>query len=90
MEVAGGATAAVWLTGAETRRARTATLMYVGRFSSCCPASFMFALLTCSDFQEVTSLFSAEDFAPVDPTQEVIFPPELMVKHMFHRGGVFF
>eukprot|EP00066_Takifugu_rubripes_P003798 XP_003966667.1 PREDICTED: xanthine dehydrogenase/oxidase [Takifugu rubripes] len=27
---------------------------------------------------EVTSLFSADDFAPIDPTQEVIFPPELM------------
>uniref|UniRef100_H3CM91 Xanthine dehydrogenase/oxidase n=1 Tax=Tetraodon nigroviridis TaxID=99883 RepID=H3CM91_TETNG len=27
---------------------------------------------------EVTSLFNADDFAPVDPTQEVIFPPELM------------
>uniref|UniRef100_A0A8D2ZCK4 Xanthine dehydrogenase/oxidase n=1 Tax=Scophthalmus maximus TaxID=52904 RepID=A0A8D2ZCK4_SCOMX len=29
---------------------------------------------------EVTSLFDAADFAPLDPTQEVIFPPELMEK----------
>lgn len=29
--------------------------------------------------QEVTSLFDASEFAPYDPTQEVIFPPELMV-----------
>ncbi|KAK5874775.1 hypothetical protein CesoFtcFv8_027332 [Champsocephalus esox] len=30
------------------------------------------------DEHEATSLFHAEDFAPFDPTQEVIFPPELM------------
>lgn len=31
--------------------------------------------------QEVTSLFDASEFAPYDPTQEVIFPPELMVNN---------
>lgn len=31
--------------------------------------------------QEATSLFNAADFAPFDPTQEVIFPPELMVNN---------
>lgn len=36
MEVGGGATAAVWLTGAETGRA---ALMYVGYFSGCFHAS---------------------------------------------------
>ncbi|KAK5847441.1 hypothetical protein PBY51_016565 [Eleginops maclovinus] len=30
------------------------------------------------DNDEATSLFNAEDFTPFDPTQEVIFPPELM------------
>ncbi|KAK5891015.1 hypothetical protein CgunFtcFv8_018312 [Champsocephalus gunnari] len=30
------------------------------------------------DAFQATSLFNAEDFAPFDPTQEVIFPPELM------------
>lgn len=29
--------------------------------------------------QEATSLFNPAEFAPFDPTQEVIFPPELMV-----------
>ena len=29
--------------------------------------------------QEATLLFNTADFAPYDPTQEVIFPPELMV-----------
>uniref|UniRef100_A0A673BLN5 xanthine dehydrogenase n=1 Tax=Sphaeramia orbicularis TaxID=375764 RepID=A0A673BLN5_9TELE len=29
---------------------------------------------------EATPLFDAKDFVPFDPTQEVIFPPELMVK----------
>ncbi|XP_037552441.1 xanthine dehydrogenase/oxidase isoform X2 [Nematolebias whitei] len=31
-----------------------------------------------SEEYEATSLFNTEDFAPYDPTQEVIFPPELM------------
>ncbi|KAM7365856.1 hypothetical protein PAMP_016751 [Pampus punctatissimus] len=30
------------------------------------------------DVDEASSLFNAADFAPFDPTQEVIFPPELM------------
>lgn len=37
---------------------------------------------TCSLFQQVTlspSLFNAEEFMPLDPTQEPIFPPELLV-----------
>uniref|UniRef100_A0A4X1TFA1 Xanthine dehydrogenase/oxidase n=1 Tax=Sus scrofa TaxID=9823 RepID=A0A4X1TFA1_PIG len=36
---------------------------------------------TCSLFQQVTlspSLFNAEEFMPLDPTQEPIFPPELL------------
>lgn len=41
MEVGGGSTAAAWLTGAETRRARTAALMFVGYASGCFPASFL-------------------------------------------------
>ncbi|KAG7502397.1 hypothetical protein JOB18_018848 [Solea senegalensis] len=39
------------------------------------------------DTDEVTSLFDAADFAPVDPTQEVIFPPELMSLTKHQRGG---
>uniref|UniRef100_A0A3Q3B804 Xanthine dehydrogenase n=1 Tax=Kryptolebias marmoratus TaxID=37003 RepID=A0A3Q3B804_KRYMA len=38
--------------------------------------------------QEATSLFNMEDFAPYDPTQEVIFPPELMsCKSEYHQSG---
>lgn len=35
----------------------------------------------CVFMQEATSLFSTADFAPFDPTQEIIFPPELMVNN---------
>lgn len=31
--------------------------------------------------QETTALFNTADFAPLDPTQEVIFPPELVVNN---------
>uniref|UniRef100_A0A3Q3GIU0 Xanthine dehydrogenase/oxidase n=1 Tax=Kryptolebias marmoratus TaxID=37003 RepID=A0A3Q3GIU0_KRYMA len=37
--------------------------------------------------QEATSLFNMEDFAPYDPTQEVIFPPELMTLSKGQRSG---
>ncbi|XP_037830392.1 xanthine dehydrogenase/oxidase [Kryptolebias marmoratus] len=36
---------------------------------------------------EATSLFNMEDFAPYDPTQEVIFPPELMTLSKGQRSG---
>uniref|UniRef100_A0A8D0L1Z4 Aldehyde oxidase n=1 Tax=Sphenodon punctatus TaxID=8508 RepID=A0A8D0L1Z4_SPHPU len=32
-------------------------------------------------------LFSAEEFQPLDPTQELIFPPELLVNHHAPVGG---
>ena len=38
--------------------------------------------LICPLFQQVTlspSLFNPEEFMPLDPTQEPIFPPELLV-----------
>uniref|UniRef100_A0A8C4EZG5 Xanthine dehydrogenase/oxidase n=1 Tax=Dicentrarchus labrax TaxID=13489 RepID=A0A8C4EZG5_DICLA len=37
--------------------------------------------------QEATPLFTATDFAPFDPTQEVIFPPELMSLTKGQRSG---
>uniref|UniRef100_A0A8C4EZL1 Xanthine dehydrogenase n=1 Tax=Dicentrarchus labrax TaxID=13489 RepID=A0A8C4EZL1_DICLA len=43
-----------------------------GRENGCCMANGNGA-------EKTTPLFTATDFAPFDPTQEVIFPPELMV-----------
>lgn len=43
----------------------------------------------CSLFQQVTlspSLFNPEEFMPLDPTQEPIFPPELLVGDAPGRG----
>ena len=37
------------------------------------------SLLFGSHLQGCNELFKAEDFTPYDPTQDVIFPPELMV-----------
>ena len=34
----------------------------------------------CYFLQGDNLLFNAEDFTPYDPTQDVIFPPELMVQ----------
>ncbi|KAF3856979.1 hypothetical protein F7725_008838 [Dissostichus mawsoni] len=39
------------------------------------------------DAFQATSLFNAEDFAPFDPTQEVIFPPELMTLSRGQRSS---
>ncbi|AWO95494.1 putative xanthine dehydrogenase/oxidase [Scophthalmus maximus] len=50
-----------------------------GRGKGCCMTNDNGAVRTSEENQEeVTSLFDAADFAPLDPTQEVIFPPELM------------
>ncbi|XP_034409281.1 xanthine dehydrogenase/oxidase isoform X2 [Cyclopterus lumpus] len=50
-----------------------------GRDNGCCMANWSGAEESSEeDVNESKSLFSAEDFAPFDPTQEVIFPPELM------------
>uniref|UniRef100_A0A3Q3H2Y7 FAD-binding PCMH-type domain-containing protein n=1 Tax=Labrus bergylta TaxID=56723 RepID=A0A3Q3H2Y7_9LABR len=38
--------------------------------------------------QEATSLFNPADFTPFDPTQEVIFPPELMSLSKDQRSGL--
>ena len=38
------------------------------------------SLLFGSHLQGCNELFKAEDFTPYDPTQDVIFPPELMVR----------
>lgn len=35
----------------------------------------------CVFMQEATALFNTADFAPFDPTQEIIFPPELVVNN---------
>uniref|UniRef100_A0A8C3YBD2 Aldehyde oxidase 1 n=1 Tax=Catharus ustulatus TaxID=91951 RepID=A0A8C3YBD2_CATUS len=37
-----------------------------------------FLVFTCLLFKVSTSLFSTDEFQPLDPTQELIFPPELM------------
>lgn len=39
-------------------------------------------------FKVSTRLFSTDEFQPLDPTQELIFPPELMVN--FAAYGLFF
>lgn len=39
-------------------------------------------------FKVSTRLFSTDEFQPLDPTQELIFPPELMV--IFAAYGLFF
>ena len=36
--------------------------------------------------QGCNELFKAEDFTPYDPTQDVIFPPELMVSQPMAWG----
>lgn len=52
-----------------------------------CTNSFETSMFSVSDcklnvyLQEAKSLFNAADFEPLDPTQEVIFPPELMVNN---------
>ncbi|XP_076022009.1 xanthine dehydrogenase/oxidase [Genypterus blacodes] len=50
-----------------------------GRESGCCLTNENAVKETVEeDVSEATSLFQAADFAPFDPTQEVIFPPELI------------
>ncbi|XP_070813717.1 xanthine dehydrogenase/oxidase [Chaetodon trifascialis] len=50
-----------------------------GRGGGCCMANGNEAETSSEeDADEASSLFNAADFAPFDPTQEVIFPPELM------------
>ncbi|KAF1371505.1 hypothetical protein PFLUV_G00277480 [Perca fluviatilis] len=50
-----------------------------GRDQGCCLANGNAAEKPLGeDSDESSSLFNAADFAPFDPTQEVIFPPELM------------
>ncbi|XP_029282570.1 xanthine dehydrogenase/oxidase isoform X2 [Cottoperca gobio] len=50
-----------------------------GRDDGCCMTNGNGAEESCEeDVDESTFLFNAADFAPFDPTQEVIFPPELM------------
>ncbi|KAF7207112.1 xanthine dehydrogenase/oxidase [Nothobranchius furzeri] len=49
-----------------------------GQKDGCCMMNGSEALRDSKDSDEVTSLFNTADFAPFDPTQEVIFPPELM------------
>lgn len=36
-----------------------------------------------SSFQKSPQLFNKEDFLPLDSTQELIFPPELIVSRIF-------
>ncbi|XP_029378509.1 xanthine dehydrogenase/oxidase [Echeneis naucrates] len=51
-----------------------------GRENGCCMTNGDGAGMTSEDKLDETSfLFDAADFAPFDPTQEVIFPPELML-----------
>ncbi|KAM9328515.1 xanthine dehydrogenase/oxidase-like [Pholidichthys leucotaenia] len=49
-----------------------------GRENGCCLTNVRADLNSQEDADEATSLFNAADFVPFDPTQEVIFPPELM------------
>ncbi|XP_018522645.1 xanthine dehydrogenase/oxidase [Lates calcarifer] len=50
-----------------------------GRENGCCMTNGSGVEKTSEeDVDEATALFSTTDFAPFDPTQEVIFPPELM------------
>ncbi|KAM6893010.1 xanthine dehydrogenase/oxidase isoform 1-T1 [Lycodopsis pacificus] len=50
-----------------------------GRDNGCCMANGSGAEESSEEVvDESTSLFNAADFTPFDPTQEVIFPPELM------------
>uniref|UniRef100_A0A8C4F212 2Fe-2S ferredoxin-type domain-containing protein n=1 Tax=Dicentrarchus labrax TaxID=13489 RepID=A0A8C4F212_DICLA len=51
-----------------------------GRENGCCMANGNGA-------EKTTPLFTATDFAPFDPTQEVIFPPELMSLTKGQRSG---
>ncbi|KAM8722350.1 xanthine dehydrogenase/oxidase [Acanthopagrus schlegelii] len=55
-----------------------------GRDNGCCMANGNGAE---TDADEATTLFNTADFAPFDPTQEVIFPPELMSLTKGQRSG---
>ncbi|KAM3585325.1 uncharacterized protein V6R79_014495 [Siganus canaliculatus] len=57
-----------------------------GRDNGCCMANGNGAEGG-SEADEETSLFSAADFMPFDPTQEVIFPPELVSLTKGRRSG---
>uniref|UniRef100_A0A3Q3B5M3 Xanthine dehydrogenase/oxidase n=1 Tax=Kryptolebias marmoratus TaxID=37003 RepID=A0A3Q3B5M3_KRYMA len=46
--------------------------------NGCCMKNGNEGLQSSEEITDATSLFNMEDFAPYDPTQEVIFPPELM------------
>ncbi|XP_044043358.1 xanthine dehydrogenase/oxidase [Siniperca chuatsi] len=59
-----------------------------GRGSGCCMANEKGAENGSEEVtDEAKSLFNAADFAPFDPTQEVIFPPELMSLTRGQRSG---
>ncbi|XP_041638284.1 xanthine dehydrogenase/oxidase-like [Cheilinus undulatus] len=59
-----------------------------GRENGCCMTNGNAAEKTSKeDSDEATSLFNPADFTPFDPTQEVIFPPELMSLIKNHRPG---
>uniref|UniRef100_A0A8C4GQJ5 Xanthine oxidase n=1 Tax=Dicentrarchus labrax TaxID=13489 RepID=A0A8C4GQJ5_DICLA len=59
-----------------------------GRENGCCMANGNGAEKSSEeDTNEATPLFTATDFAPFDPTQEVIFPPELMSLTKGQRSG---
>ncbi|KAM7375600.1 hypothetical protein PAMA_014620 [Pampus argenteus] len=49
-----------------------------GRDNGCCLTNGSTPEKPSEEVDEASSLFNAEDFAPFDPTQEVIFPPKLM------------
>ncbi|XP_035533646.1 xanthine dehydrogenase/oxidase isoform X1 [Morone saxatilis] len=59
-----------------------------GRENGCCMANGNGAEKSSEeDTDEATTLFTATNFAPFDPTQEVIFPPELMSLTKGQRSG---
>ncbi|TMS01029.1 Xanthine dehydrogenase/oxidase [Larimichthys crocea] len=55
-----------------------------GRDSGCCMSNGSGAE---DDVSEASPLFSAADFTPFDPTQELIFPPELVSLTKGQRSG---
>ncbi|XP_065807945.1 xanthine dehydrogenase/oxidase [Labrus bergylta] len=60
-----------------------------GRENGCCMTNGNAAEKSSKeDSDEATSLFNPADFTPFDPTQEVIFPPELMSLSKDQRSGL--
>lgn len=60
-------------------KANKVTDFYTDLSGTLSVSCFVFLVLFSFSFKESARLFSPDEFEPLDPTQEFIFPPELMV-----------